>query len=164
MSKSVKLKRGFTINLAGKAEKRLAEISQPETFAVKPTDFIGMLRPKALVDVGDNVKAGTPVLVDKKHDNVIYTAPVSGEIVEIRRGEKRKLLEIVILADREVEYAPFTSYTISDLAKGSRADIQEQMLNSGVWPNIIQRPYGIVAGCGPAVISVAGPLGLSEWC
>jgi Na+-transporting NADH:ubiquinone oxidoreductase subunit A len=145
MSKSVKLKRGFTINLAGKAEKILAEISQPETFAVKPTDFIGMLRPKALVDVGDNVKAGTPVLIDKKHDNIIYTSPVSGEVVEIKRGEKRKLLEIVILADREVAYAPFTSYTVSDLAKASRADIQEQMLNSGVWPNIIQRPYGIVA-------------------
>jgi Na+-transporting NADH:ubiquinone oxidoreductase subunit A len=145
MSKSVKLKRGFTINLAGKAEKNLAEISQPETFAVKPTDFIGMLRPKALVDVGENVKAGTPVLVDKKHDNVIYTSPVSGEIVEIRRGEKRKLLEIVILADREVEYEAFSTYNVSELSNASRADIQQQMLKSGVWPNIIQRPYGIVA-------------------
>ncbi|RLD24158.1 MAG: NADH:ubiquinone reductase (Na(+)-transporting) subunit A, partial [Bacteroidetes bacterium] len=145
MSKSVKLKRGFTINLAGKAEKNLAEISQPETFAVKPTDFVGMLRPRALVDVGDNVKAGTPVLIDKKHDKVVYTSPVSGEIAEIKRGEKRKLLEIVILADKDVEYEQFTVYGVSDLAKASRADIQEQMLNSGVWPNIIQRPYGIVA-------------------
>lgn len=145
MSKSVKLKRGFTINLAGKAEQNLAEISQPETFAVKPTDFVGMLRPKALVDVGDNVKAGTPVLIDKKHDNISYTSPVSGEIVEIRRGEKRKLLEIVILADKEMEYEPFNSYAFTDLSKASRADVQQQMLDSGVWPNIIQRPYGIVA-------------------
>jgi len=145
MSKSVKLKRGFTINLAGKAEKNLAEFSQPETFAVKPTDFVGMLRPKALVDVGDNVKAGTPVLVDKKHDNISYTSPVSGEVVEIRRGEKRKLLEIVILADKEIEYASFNSYAVSDLVKASRADVQQQMLDSGVWPNLIQRPYGIVA-------------------
>lgn len=145
MSKSVKLKRGFTINLAGKAENNLAEISQPETHAVKPTDFIGMLRPKTLVDVGDNVKAGSPVLIDKKHDNVIYTSPVSGEIVEVRRGEKRKLLEIIILADREVEYESFRTYNVSDLTNASRADVQQQMLNSGVWPNLIQRPYGIVA-------------------
>ena len=145
MSKSVKLKRGFTINLAGKAEKTLAEISQPETFAVKPTDFVGMLRPKSLVDVGDNVKAGTPVLLDNKHSNIIYTSPVSGEIVEIKRGDKRKLLEIVILADREIEYESFKSFTVSDIAKAPRTEIQEQLLKSGVWPNIIQRPYGIVA-------------------
>ncbi len=145
MSKSVKLKRGFTINLAGKAEKTLAEIKQPETFAVKPTDFIGMLRPKALVDVGDNVKAGTPVLIDNKQNKVLYTSPVSGEIVEIKRGDKRKLLEIVILADREIEYESFKSYTVSDLANASRTEVQEQLLNSGAWPNIIQRPYGIVA-------------------
>ncbi len=145
MSKSVKLKKGFTINLAGKAKKELADIQQPETFAVKPTDFIGMLRPKALVDVGDNVKAGTPVLLDKKHDSILYTAPVSGEIVEVKRGDKRKLLEIVILADRDVEYESFQSYSISDLANASKEDVLDEMLKSGVWPNIIQRPYGVVA-------------------
>ena len=145
MSKSVKLKKGFTINLAGKAHKQLAEISQPETFAVKPTDFVGMLRPKALVDVGDVVKAGTPVLVDKKKDNIIYASPVSGEVVEVKRGAKRKLLEIVILADKEIEYASFKAYTLSDLTNAPREEVQQQMVNSGVWPNIIQRPYGVVA-------------------
>ncbi len=145
MSKSVKLKKGFTINLAGKAQKQLAETPQPETFAVKPTDFVGMQRPKAIVNVGDNVKAGTPVLLDKKQENVFYTAPVSGEVVDIKRGEKRKLLEIVILADKEIEYEAFRAYSSSDLAKAGRAEVQEQMLKSGVWPNIIQRPYGVVA-------------------
>jgi Na+-transporting NADH:ubiquinone oxidoreductase subunit A len=145
MSKSVKLKRGFTINLAGKAEKKLAEVSQPETFALKPTDFVGMQRPKALVDVGDNVKAGSPILIDKKLDKVNYTSPVSGEIVEVKRGEKRKLLEVVILADSEIEYESYRSYSVSELTNASRGEVQEQMLKSGVWPNIIQRPYGIVA-------------------
>ena len=74
MSKSVKLKKGFTINLAGKAQQQLADFSQPDTFAIKPTDFIGMLRPKALVDVGDNVKAGTKLLIDKKKDSIFYTS------------------------------------------------------------------------------------------
>ena len=145
MSKSVKLNKGFTINLAGKAKKELAELPQPETFAVKPTDFVGMNRARALVDVGQNVKAGTPVLMDKKLDAVLYTSPVSGEIVELKRGAKRKLLEIVILADKEVEYEPFQSYPISDIATVSRETVQETMLKSGVWPNIIQRPYGVVA-------------------
>lgn len=145
MSKIIKLKKGFDINLAGKAEKKIAEVAQPETFAYKPTSFQGLLRPKVILDEGDTVKAGTPILYDKKNDRVKHVAPVSGEIVEIRRGKKRKLLEVVILADKEIEYESFKKYSVSDLANLSREDAQEAMLNSGVWPNIVQRPYGVIA-------------------
>ena len=145
MSKSIKLKKGFDINLAGKAEKKIIDIAQPETFALKPTDFLGMERPKLLVKEGDTVKSGSPVLYDKKFPDVIYTAPVSGEVVEIRRGAKRKLLEIVFLADKQIEYETFNTYTVSDLKGLSREVAQAQMLKSGVWANILQRPYGIVA-------------------
>ena len=145
MSETIKLKKGFDINLAGKAEKKIAEIDQPETFALKPTDFLGMSRPKLKVQEGDNVKAGTPLLFDKVHPEVLYTAPVSGEIVEIKRGEKRKLLEIKILADKEVSYEEFKKHSVSDINSLSREDAQAQMMSSGVWPHIIQRPYGVVA-------------------
>jgi Na+-transporting NADH:ubiquinone oxidoreductase subunit A len=50
--------------------------------------------PKPMVEVGDTVKAGSPLFHDKKHDSILFTAPVSGEVVEVKRGEKRKLLEI----------------------------------------------------------------------
>lgn len=157
MSKIVKLKKGFDINLAGKAEKKIADSPQPETFALKPTDFVGMKRPKLLVAEGDNVKAGTPVLYDKMQEDVMYCSPVSGEIVEVKRGAKRKILEIKILADKEIEYESFDSYTVSDLANLSREDAQAQMLKGGVWPNIIQRPYGVVAkeGDSPKAIFVS---------
>jgi len=145
MSKTVKLRKGFDINLAGKAENKISDSQHSRTYAVKPTDFIGMQRPKALVAVGDSVKAGTPVLVDKKNETVNYVAPVSGEIVDIKRGEKRKLLEIVILADKKIEYESFQNYSTSDLVKVSKDDLKEQMLKAGVWPNIIMRPYGVVA-------------------
>ena len=120
MSEIVKLKKGFDINLAGKAEKKIADFPQSETFAIKPTDFVGMKRPKLLVTEGDNVKAGTPVLYDKMQENVMYCSPVSGEIVEVKRGAKRKILEIRILADKEIEYEDFRAYTISDLLNLSR--------------------------------------------
>lgn len=145
MSKIVKLKKGFDINLAGKAEKNISDSPQTETFALKPTDFIGMKRPKLLVAEGDNVYAGTPVLYDKMQEDVMYCSPVSGEIVEVKRGAKRKILEIKILADKEIEYESFTAYTVSDLPTLSREEAQAQMLKGGVWPNIIQRPYGVVA-------------------
>jgi len=145
MSKIVKLKKGFDINLAGKAEKRISDSSQPDTFALKPTNFVGMTRPKLLVAEGDKVKAGSPVLYDKMQEDVMYCAPVSGEIVEVKRGAKRKILEIKILADKEIEYEAFPSHNVSEINNLSRDEAQKIMLKGGVWPQIIQRPYGIVA-------------------
>ena len=145
MSKTIKLKKGFNLNLAGKPEKKITEISQPETFAIKPTDFSGMLRPKLLVKEGDTVKAGSPLFYEKPFESVMYASPVSGEIVEIKRGEKRKVLEVKILADREVEFESFKSYASSDLNGLSREEVITQMTAGGVWPGIIQRPFGVVA-------------------
>ncbi len=145
MSKLVKLKKGFDIKLAGKADKQVEAFQPAETFAIKPTDFVGMQRPKVLVNEGDKVKAGTPVLFDKKLQKVLYTAPVSGEIVEIKRGEKRRLLEIKILADKEISYEEFDRFSESDLKSVSREAAISQLLKGGVWPQFIQRPFGIVA-------------------
>lgn len=145
MSETIKLNKGFDIKLVGQAERKLADTPQPETFAIKPTDFIGIKRPKVLVNVGDNVKAGTPILIDKKQESIKHTAPVSGEIVDIKRGERRKLLEIIILADKQQEYVDFKKFSPAEIASVNREEAKEQLLNSGVWPNIIQRPYGIIA-------------------
>jgi len=145
MSKYIKLKKGFNINLKGKAQKTLSNETNPATFALKPTDFPGVQRGKVLVSEGDNVKAGTPIFHDRKLEDVLYTSPVSGEVVEVKRGEKRKLLEIVVLRDKEIEYENFQSFSISDINNMSREDAQSLLIKSGVWPNIIQRPYGIVA-------------------
>ncbi|MFT6868441.1 MAG: Na+-transporting NADH:ubiquinone oxidoreductase subunit A [Cyclobacteriaceae bacterium] len=145
MPKTIKLKKGFNLNLTGKPEGKIIEISQSETFAIKPTDFVGIDRPKLLVKEGDNVKAGSALFYDKPFENVMYASPVSGEIVEIMRGEKRKVLEIKILADKKVEFQKFKSYTVSDIAGLSRELALEQMIASGVWPGIIQRPFGVVA-------------------
>jgi Na+-transporting NADH:ubiquinone oxidoreductase subunit A len=145
MSQTIKLKKGFNINLAGKAEKKLAECDQPKTFALKPTDFPGIQRPKVLVNEGDTVKAGTPLFFCKMMEDVKYCAPVSGEIIEIKRGDKRKLLEIKILADKDIKSKEFKKFSVSDISKMERAQVVEVLVGSGVWPNIIQRPYGIVA-------------------
>lgn len=141
----IKLKKGFDINLVGEADSSVAPQRLSKTFALKPTDFIGMYRPKVVVKEGDTVKAGTPLFYDKKLEEVMYVAPVSGEIVKIKRGEKRKLLEIVILADSTMEYVPYNKYTVSELSSLQRDDILPVLLKSGIWPQILQRPYGIVA-------------------
>jgi Na+-transporting NADH:ubiquinone oxidoreductase subunit A len=145
MSKVIKLKKGFNINLAGRAEKKVAGEVMPETFALKPTDFFGIQRPKVLVKEGDTVKAGTPILFDKANPRVQFVAPVSGEVVEVVRGAKRKLLEIRILADKQVAYEEFPKLSANELANLPREEAVELLAKSGVWPHLVQRPYGIIA-------------------
>ena len=145
MAKPIKLKRGFDINLVGKPEKKLADIPQSKTFALKPTDFPHIIQPKVLVSEGDNVKVGTPLLFEKSMEQVKFCSPASGEVVEIKRGARRKVLEIKVLADKEMESESFTRYSTSDLSGLSREAVINHMTEHGVWPQVIQRPYGIVA-------------------
>jgi len=141
MSINIKIRKGLDIKLKGAAERVFAELPASETAVVKPTDFVG-IRPKLCVKVGDEVKAGTPLFCDKDNERVVFTSPVSGEVIEINRGAKRKLLDIKVLADSETQYESFTA---NDPANMDREAIIELLLKSGIWPNIRQRPFEIIA-------------------
>jgi Na+-transporting NADH:ubiquinone oxidoreductase subunit A len=91
--------------LEGSAENVLVEEETVTTFAIQPPNFVGMSPiPKLMVEVGDEVKAGDPILFDKKVPEVKHCAPVSGEVIAVNRGEKRAITEVVILADKEMKY------------------------------------------------------------
>ncbi len=141
MSKLIKIKRGLDIKLIGTAEKGIQEPIEISLYAIKPTDFQG-LTPKLIVKEGDNVKAGSALFVDKYKPEIKFAAPVSGTIKEIVRGERRRLLEIVIKPDKENLYEQFEKLIPLDT---ERDKIKEIILNSGLWPAIVQRPYAIIA-------------------
>ncbi len=145
MSKQIKIKKGFDINLKGKAEKNIGDFARAEYFAIKPSDFIHVSRPKLEVAVGDKVQAGDVVFFDKLQDSVKYLAPVSGEVTDIVRGAKRRLLEVKIKADAEDSYKEFKKYTAQEVGGISKEDAIKEMCDGGVWPHIIQRPYAVVA-------------------
>ena len=145
MSLKFNLKKGFNINLDGIAIEELGLEFKSNSFAIKPTDFLNITRPKLLVDVGDDVKAGTPVVYDKLSENIMYCSPVSGEVIDIIRGDKRRLEEIRILPDKTNKYLNHKKYSEKEIQKLSREDIIDNLTKSGVWPNLIQRPFGLVA-------------------
>lgn len=89
MSKDVKIKRGANINLKGAAEKLHTNTITATEVVLKPTDFPTLI-PKLSVKVGDKVKAGSPLFYNKEIEEVLFTSPVSGEVVDIVRGDKRK--------------------------------------------------------------------------
>ncbi|HIY46928.1 MAG TPA: Na(+)-translocating NADH-quinone reductase subunit A [Candidatus Alistipes faecigallinarum] len=141
MSKIITLRKGLDINLAGKPRESLAEAPLAAEYALSPLDFEGVT-PKLLVKVGDKVKAGTPLFFNKYNERVLFTSPVSGTVAAINRGEKRKVLTVTVTPDAEQSYEEFGK---PDLKKASREELVELLLRSGLWPMIVQRPYGIIA-------------------
>lgn len=142
-----KLTRGHDILLKGSAPLIIKE-GNAKRYAVRPQDFRGIAPiPKVVVAVGDEVKAGDVLFHDKKDATIKYVAPVSGEIVEIRRGEKRAITEIVILADKSQSHKQFSPPSISE---ASREDLVAFLQESGGWTFINQRPFDVLPD--PAVV------------
>ncbi len=140
MSNVINLKKGLDIRLAGETEKRIGEVQASAVYAISPLEY-GNVVPKLLVKVDDAVEAGSPLFFDKNMPEVIFTSPVSGHVTAVNRGEKRKILSIEVEADQEQVYRNFSV----DLANMSRQNVIDTLLQSGLWPTIIQRPYGIIA-------------------
>jgi len=141
MSEIKKIKKGLNINLKGKAEKVFIKAKPSETYAVKPIDFAGLM-PKLSVVEGDEVKAGTTLFYSKSDSRIKFTAPMCGRVKEIIRGERRKIQEVIIEACDKIEYETFVKADPSSL---DRKAIIENLLESGLWPSIKQRPYNIIA-------------------
>ena len=141
MSEVIKLRKGLDIKLKGKAEKVLKAAPVPEAYALKPTDFPGLMA-KLNIKPGQDIKAGEPVFFDKYNPEVLFTAPVGGKVVSVNRGERRKILEVVI---QEEGNAGFVSFRKADPLSLPADQVREEILKSGLWPFIKRRPYGIIA-------------------
>ena len=141
MSSNIVLKRGLDIPVKGAADRRVMRKVEPGLVAVNPTVYKGLV-PRLLVREGDPVSAGSPVLADKDRPEILFTSPVSGSVKEIVRGEKRRLLAVVIESDGKGAAVDFGA---CDPASLSREDATALLLKSGLWGGIISRPYGVMA-------------------
>ena len=130
----IQLKKGLNIPFDGEAAKTLGSVNRPQVYHIVPDHFAGVT-PKLMVREGDVVKAGSPLFYNKAFAEMLFTSPVSGKVVAVVRGEKRKVMSIDIEADATIEYAQF------DLTK----DAKTLLLESGLWALIKQRPYDCIA-------------------
>lgn len=141
MSKDIKLRKGYDIKIAGEAAKSIGQVDLPSIYSIKPSDFKGLV-PKMNVEAGAEVEAGSILFHSKTKPDVGVASPVSGEITEIVRGEKRVITEIRILADNNQKYRQFGA---ADPKSLDRAGVKQKMLESGVWAYLVQRPFGRIA-------------------
>ena len=133
MSETITIRKGLDLPISGAAEKRLTDARSITTYAMKPTDFVG-LTPRLLVEEGDMVDVGDALFCDKSDERIRFTSPVSGQVKAIVRGEKRKLLEVVVEADFKSTGSAASDGKSSPIPMDADA-IKAAMLQCGLGPN-----------------------------
>ncbi len=141
MANRIKIKKGLQIPLMGKTEEVLRGTVTSEYVKVCPEDFVGVT-PKFAVRVDDRVKAGNALFYHKNRPEVLFASPVSGVVTAIERGEKRRILNFTVKADKEIEYEDFGKKEVASL---SPEEVKKSILDAGIWWTIKQRPYDVVA-------------------
>jgi len=139
-----KLKNGYDIKLAGTPAKFRAPVEKPKQLAMQPPDFPG-IKPRLQVDIGEKVKIGTPLFIDKLKSGVNFVSPANGEVVELNRGERRAIQEVVVKLDNDDEYETFDTYDSKKIASVNREELIEKMMKFGMWPYLRQRPFSKIA-------------------
>jgi Na+-transporting NADH:ubiquinone oxidoreductase subunit A len=144
----IKVRRGLDLPIAGAPEQVVQDGPVISQVAVIGSDYPGM-KPTMAVREGDSVTRGQVLFSDKKNPGVVFTAPASGKVVAVNRGERRVFQSLVIDVDGD-KAEKFKSYTAAKLASLDRAEVVDNLVNSGHWVALRTRPYSKV----PAIDSV----------
>lgn len=154
MSKDIRIKKGLDINLVGAAEQTISKAVLSNVYAIQLSDFHG-ITPKMMVKQGAEVKAGEPLFFNKDRENMLFVSPVSGELIEIERGDRRRILTLKILADKTQEALITPGLDVEHVTK---EEVKAALLKGGCWPFIKQRPYDVIANpdTNPKSIFISG--------
>lgn len=141
MAKVLTIKKGLTLKLKGQAPlEQLSPAVTCSSYGLVPDDFEGVV-PKLLVREGDKVAAGQAVFFHKRMPAVKFVSPLSGEVVAINRGAKRKVLSIEIKPDTEQHYQ---QTDVSRVGAMGRQELLDLLCESGLWGFLRQRPFDMV--------------------
>jgi Na+-transporting NADH:ubiquinone oxidoreductase subunit A len=141
MHRVVKISKGLNINLKGAPAQELTAVETPKYYALMPADFT-RVTPKVVVKPEDVVKAGEPLFVDKSIPELQFVSPVSGKVVAVNRGERRRVLSVVVESDGKFESV---EYKAKDVLSLSADDVKADLLKAGLFAFVRQRPYDVIA-------------------
>jgi len=147
-----KLKKGLDLPVEGAPEQKIQPGPEFSTVGVLGGDYIG-LKPKMLVQEGDDVQRGTPLFCHKDAPDAMMVAPLTGKVVAINRGARRVLQSVVI----EVSDANDTGVDFSNIGDATSAEgVTAKLCAAGLWTAFRTRPYSKMPepGSKPAAIFV----------
>lgn len=146
----IKVTKGLDIPISGKPSGTVQPLTlggeakqdkTPKRIALNLDPFVGV-RFKLLAKKGDRVNIGQPLVEDKLTEGRVFASPAGGVVVEVRRGLKRRLLDIVIELDPEEHIADHGAINVQS---ASRDEILDLLLRGGAFAHIRQRPFNILA-------------------
>lgn len=140
MSKTFKIRKGLNIRVKGHSQNLIAGEIKSIVYAVRPDDFAG-ITPKINFKEGDTVKRGDILLFDKHNQMIKLASPIAGVLKTIVRGEKRKILEVLIEAGND----DFVTHNLEQTTLTDREKLLKLLSDSGLISFVKQRPYGVVA-------------------
>jgi Na+-transporting NADH:ubiquinone oxidoreductase subunit A len=135
----INIKQGLDLPINGTPEQSVSQANAVTEVAVVGPDYVGM-KPTMVVKEGDRVKKGQVLFTDKKTAGVQYTAPASGVVKAINRGDRRVFLSVVVAVEGNEEII-FQSYSAGKLNEVSREAVQQNLVNSGLWTALRTRPF-----------------------
>ncbi|MBQ8256301.1 MAG: Na(+)-translocating NADH-quinone reductase subunit A [Bacteroidaceae bacterium] len=141
MHRVVKITKGLDINLKGAPAAEFVSVAEPKQYALMPADFT-RVTPKVVVKPEDKVKAGEPLFIDKNCPELQFVSPVSGTVVAVNRGERRRVLSVVVESDGKFESV---EYKAKDVLSLSAEEIKADLAKAGLFAFMRQRPYDVIA-------------------
>jgi Na+-transporting NADH:ubiquinone oxidoreductase subunit A len=143
----IELKRGLDIRLGGAPVQRVAGAFEPARIALLPPDYRD-LHPALAAEVGDRVRAGQPLFHDRREPALCFTSFVSGTVVDIRRGARRRVLAVVVARDGD-DAISFPQHSAAAVSRLPVDELRDILLRSGAWTALRARPGDRVAS--PAI-------------
>lgn len=139
--KLIKIRKGLNLKLKGEAITEISKNPDTGVYAIFPDDFRN-IKPRLLVKEGDTIEIGSPLFCNKQCPQQLYCAPISGQVTEIKRGERRKIDFIKIQSDGKQTAKSFDKVDVPSLGA---QDVVDLLCKTGLLFGIKQRPYDIVA-------------------
>jgi len=150
----IQIKRGLELPIGGAPRPQIEDGPPVSRVALVGNDYHDM-KPTLLVAAGERVSLGQPLFSDKKNPRILYVSPAAGRVVAINRGERRAFLSLVVEISGHEEQT-FSATAFDRLARLTAGEVEQQLLDAGLWPALRTRPYSKVPvpGTRPAALFV----------
>ena len=121
----------------------IASAAAPQNVSILPSSFRGV-KPKLMVEEGDQVKIGSPLFFDKTKPEVRWASPASGNVTSIQFGARRVIEKIEITVENN-DKVSIQTLSQGEFESASRKTILDKILKANLFPLIRQRPFNKVA-------------------
>lgn len=135
------IRKGLDLPINGAPEQAIHAGAEVSHLAIMADDYPYM-KPKMHVRVGDAVKRGQPIMEDRKAEGVVFTSPGAGTVVAINRGERRRLISVVIElaeSDSSDDHHAFSHFNAD--AELDDDKVRALLVESGLWTALRARPH-----------------------